>query len=132
MVFTLFFEANDLSVGAEAVPRSAVVDCLEISGDDVTHGQGGNHPFLRADRLHSVASGCPGLQHCLLPWPGLRDSEHVLVRGLGTSFEHVHFETFYFYSVQDLGLIDFLKCLSHLAIVIIAHVLSLVPSYYSQ
>lgn len=69
---TLLFESYDLGIGAKAVPRSAVVDGLEVSGDDVTHGQRGDDAFLCAHRLHGVAPGRPGLQHSLLPGPGLR------------------------------------------------------------
>ncbi|KFQ29856.1 hypothetical protein N331_02478, partial [Merops nubicus] len=68
---TLLFEADDLRVGAKAVPGSAVVDGLEISPDDVADGQGGDDPLIRAHRLHRVAPGGPRLQDVLLPGPSL-------------------------------------------------------------
>lgn len=68
---TLLLEPDDLRVGAEAVPGSAVVDGLEISPDDVADGQGGDHPLIRAHRLHRVAPRGPGFQNVLLPGPGL-------------------------------------------------------------
>lgn len=69
---TLFLQPDDLGVGAKAVPRRAVVDGLEVGRHDVAHGQCGDHAFLRGHRLHGVAAGRPGLQHRLLPRPGLR------------------------------------------------------------
>lgn len=69
---TLFLQAYDLRVRAEAVPRRAVVDGLEVRRDDVTHGQGGDHSFLCGDALHGVAARCSGLQHRFFPGPGLR------------------------------------------------------------
>ena len=73
---TLFLQPDDLRVGAEAVPRRAVVDGLEVGGHDVAHGERGDHPFLRADRLHRVAARRARLQHRLLPGPGLRGAGH--------------------------------------------------------
>lgn len=71
MAPTLFLEADDFGVGAEAVPGRAVVDGLEVRRDDVAHGQSGQNPVLRADRLHRVASRCSRLQDRLLPRPRL-------------------------------------------------------------
>ena len=70
---TLFLKAYDLGVRAKAVPRRAVVDGLEVSWDDVAHGQRGDHSFFCGDRFHCVAAGCPRLQHGFLPWPSLRE-----------------------------------------------------------
>ncbi|KFQ47639.1 hypothetical protein N333_12639, partial [Nestor notabilis] len=68
---TLLFEPDDLRVGAEAVPGSAVVNGLEISPDNIADGQRGDHTLIRAHRLHCVASRCPRLQDVLLPGPSL-------------------------------------------------------------
>ncbi|KFZ57912.1 hypothetical protein N321_02172, partial [Antrostomus carolinensis] len=68
---TLFFEPNDLRVGAKAVPSGAVVNGLEISSDDVADGQCGDNTLVRADRLHRVTPGGPRLQDILLPGPSL-------------------------------------------------------------
>lgn len=56
---TLFLQCNDLCVGPKAVPGSAVVDGLEVSRDDVTHGEGGDDPLLSAHRLHGVSARRP-------------------------------------------------------------------------
>ena len=55
----MFLQCNDLCVGPKAVPGSAVVDGLEVSRDDVTHGEGGDHPLLGAHRLHGVSARRP-------------------------------------------------------------------------
>lgn len=68
---TLFFEPDDLGVGAEAVPSSAVVNGLEIGPHDVADGQCGDDTLIRAHRLHCVAPGGPRLQDVLLPGPSL-------------------------------------------------------------
>ncbi|KFV64776.1 hypothetical protein N307_09425, partial [Dryobates pubescens] len=69
---TLLLQADDLRVGAEAVPGGAVVDGLEVSPDDVADGEGGDDSLLRAHRLHRVAPRGARLQHVLLPGPSLR------------------------------------------------------------
>lgn len=69
---TLFLKPYDLGVGAKAVPCSAVVDGLEVSWHNVTHGQCGDDSVVCVDSLHSVATRCPRLQHGFLPGPGLR------------------------------------------------------------
>lgn len=74
---TLLFEPDDLGVGAEAVPGGAVVNGLEISPDDVADGQCGDDALVRADRLHRVAPGGPGLQDVLLPGPRLPSESGV-------------------------------------------------------
>lgn len=74
---TLFLKANDLCVRAKAVPRCAVVNSLEVSWDNVTHGQGGDDTFLGGYRLNGVTAWCSWLQHGLLPRPGLRKSKSV-------------------------------------------------------
>ncbi|KFO84542.1 hypothetical protein N320_02430, partial [Buceros rhinoceros silvestris] len=58
----MLFEPDDLGVRAEAVPGGAVVNGLEIGPDDVADGQRGDDTLVRADRLHRVAPGGPGLQ----------------------------------------------------------------------
>lgn len=73
---TLFLKANDLCVRAKAVPRRAVVNGLEVSWDNVAHGQGGDDSFLGGHRLHGVTARCSWLQHRLLPWPSLRKGKH--------------------------------------------------------
>lgn len=73
---TLFLKANDLCVRAKAVPRRAVVNGLEVSWDNVAHGQGGDDSFLSGHSLHGVTARCSWLQHRLLPWPSLRKGKH--------------------------------------------------------
>lgn len=80
MAPTLFLQANDLGVGAEAVPRRAVVNSLEVGGDNVAHGEGGDDPFLGGHRLNGVTAGCSRLQHRLLPRPGLSEGKSVSKR----------------------------------------------------
>lgn len=58
LIITLLFEANDLGVRAETVPGGAVVDGLEVSRDDVTHGEGGDDTFLCAHGLHGITARC--------------------------------------------------------------------------
>lgn len=77
---TLLLEPDDLRVGAEAVPRSAVVNGLEISADDVADGQCGDDPLVRADRLHRVAPRGPRFQDVLLPGPSLPSNSGVSPR----------------------------------------------------
>ena len=67
----MLLQPYDLCVGAEAVPRRAVVDGLEVGGHNVAHGERGDDPLLRADRLHRVAARRARLQHRLLPRPRL-------------------------------------------------------------
>lgn len=74
---TLFLQANDLRVRAEAVPRRAVVNSLEVGRDNVTHGQRGDDSFLGGHRLNGVAAWCSWLQHSLLPRPGLRKDKSI-------------------------------------------------------
>ncbi|KFP45295.1 hypothetical protein N324_12883, partial [Chlamydotis macqueenii] len=74
---TLLFEPDDLCVGAEAVPGSAVVNGLEIGPDDVADGQRGDNALVRAHRLHCVTPGGPGLQDVLLPGPSLPSKRGV-------------------------------------------------------
>lgn len=81
MAPTLFLQANDLSVGAKAVPRRAVVDGLEVGRDYVAHGQGGDDPFLGGHGLNGVTARSSRLQHGLLPRPGLRRKRHKLQEG---------------------------------------------------
>lgn len=85
LVPTLFLKPYDLGVRAKAVPRSAVVDSLEVSWDNVTHGQCRDYPIICVDSLNSVATRCSRLQHSFLPWPGLRKDRlkrlYVLCQG---------------------------------------------------
>lgn len=74
---TLLFEPDDLRVRAKAVPGSAVINGLEISPDNVADGQRGDDALIRAHRLHCIASGCPRLQHVLLPGPSLSSERRV-------------------------------------------------------
>ncbi|KFV14789.1 hypothetical protein N340_03717, partial [Tauraco erythrolophus] len=74
---TLLFEPDDLRVGTEAVPGSAVVNGLEIGADDVADGQGGDNTLVRADCLHCVAPGGPRFQDVLLPGPSLPSKRGV-------------------------------------------------------
>lgn len=53
---TLFLQPDYLGVGAEAVPRRAVVDGLEVGRHDVAHGQRGDDALLRGHGLHRVAA----------------------------------------------------------------------------
>lgn len=69
---TLFLQAYNLGIRAEAVPGRAVVDGLEVCWDNVTHGQCGNDSLFCVDSLYSVAPRGPGLQNGFLPWPGLK------------------------------------------------------------
>lgn len=78
MAPTLFLQPDDLGVGAEAVPRRAVVDGLEVGRHDVAHGQRGDDALLRGHRLHRVAARRARLQHRLLPRPGLRREEEMM------------------------------------------------------
>lgn len=64
---TLFLKAYDLRVRAEAVPRRAVVDGLEVGRDDVAHGQRGDDSLLGGHGLHGVAAGRSRLQHGFFP-----------------------------------------------------------------
>ncbi|KFP81727.1 hypothetical protein N311_02161, partial [Apaloderma vittatum] len=68
---TLFFEPDDLRVGAKAVPSGAVVNGLEIGPHDIADGQRGDNPLVRADRLHRVTPGGARFQDVLLPGPSL-------------------------------------------------------------
>lgn len=74
---TLLFEPDDLRVGAEAVPGSAVVNGLEVGPDDVADGQRGDDALVCADCLHRVAPGGPRLQDVLLPGPSLPSKSRV-------------------------------------------------------
>lgn len=74
---TLLFEPDDLCVGAEAVPGSAVVNGLEVGPDDVADGQRGDDAFVCADCLHRVAPRGPRLQDVLLPGPSLPSKSGV-------------------------------------------------------
>lgn len=87
---TLFLEANDLGVGAEAVPSRAVVNGLKVGRDDVAHGQGGDDAFLRAHRLHRVPPRRTRLQDCLLPGPGLKQQERFWIFSLKYLLLHLY------------------------------------------